>query len=130
MGFYHRRTKNGSENRAFVQAGELSVHVGWTDSQPNVKLEGRVTVDSSPVLRTMLLDLLRRQRGGLIVIEVSELSYLDTSGIATLLEALKSARERSVTLRLIGASGRVRMLAEIVELKKIFNAFGSEVVFS
>ncbi len=113
-----------------MQAGGLSVHVGWTDPQPNVKLEGRVTVDSSPVLRTVLLDLLRRQRGGLVVIEVSKLSYLDTSGIATLLEALKSARERSVTLRLIGASGRVRMLAEIVELKKIFNAFGSEVVFS
>jgi anti-sigma B factor antagonist len=62
-----------------------------------------------------------------VVIDVSALSYLDMSGIATLLEALKAARERSVNLRLAGMSGQVRALAEIAQLDTIYRAWGSEV---
>jgi nicotinate-nucleotide pyrophosphorylase len=51
------------------------------------------------------------------------------SGIATLLEALKAARERSVKLRLTGMSGQARTLAEIAQLDTIFRAWGSEVEF-
>jgi anti-anti-sigma regulatory factor len=51
------------------------------------------------------------------------------SGIATLLEALKAARERSVKLRLAGISGQVRTFAEIVQLDTIFRAWESEVEF-
>jgi anti-anti-sigma factor len=56
-------------------------------------------------------------------------SYLDMSGIATLLEVLKAARERSVKLRLAGMSGQVRTIAEIAQLDTIFRAWGSEVDF-
>jgi anti-anti-sigma regulatory factor len=52
------------------------------------------------------------------------------SGIATLLEALKAARENSAKLRLAGMRGQVRTLAEICQLDTIFRAWGSEVGFS
>jgi anti-sigma B factor antagonist len=64
-----------------------------------------------------------------VIIDLSDLSYLDMSGIATLLEALKAAGERSVKLRLAGLRGEVRMFAEIVQLDTIFRAWGSEVEF-
>ena len=64
-----------------------------------------------------------------MVIELSALSFLDMAGIATLLEALKAARERSVKLRLTGISGQVRALAEIAQLDTIYRAWGSEVEF-
>jgi anti-sigma B factor antagonist len=64
-----------------------------------------------------------------VVIDASALSYLDMSGIATLLEALKAARERSVKLRLTGICGQVRRLAEIAQLDTIYRAWGSEVEF-
>ena len=64
-----------------------------------------------------------------MVIDFSAVSYLDMSGIATLLEALKAARERSVKLRLTGMSGQARTLAEIAQLDTIFRAWGSEVEF-
>jgi anti-anti-sigma regulatory factor len=54
---------------------------------------------------------------------------LDTSGLATLLEALKAAHQRSVTLRVLGITGQSRTLAEVAELDKIFQAVGSEVEF-
>lgn len=88
---------------------------------------GRVTVDSSPTLRSTILDLLRRGAAPVTIIDLSGVSYLDVSGLATLLEALKAARERSVRLRVIGISGKARTLAEVTQLDAIFRAWGSEV---
>ena len=81
------------------------------------------------VLRSALLELLRRSAAPVIVIDLSAVSYLDMSGMATLLETLKAARERSVKLRLTGMSGQSRTLAEIAQLDAIFRAWGSEVEF-
>jgi anti-sigma B factor antagonist len=94
-----------------------------------VAVAGRVTVDSSPNLRAALLDLLRRQAAPVILIDLSGVSYLDMSGLATLLETLKAAREGSVKLRLAGMSGQARALAEIAQLDTIYRNWGSEVEF-
>jgi anti-sigma B factor antagonist len=64
-----------------------------------------------------------------MVIDLSAVSYLDMSGLATLLEALKAALERSVKLRVTGISGEARTLMEIAQLDTIFRAWGSEVRF-
>ena len=101
-----------------------------TASQPiTVGVTGRLTFDSSPQLRSMLLGLLRRVAASVVVIDLSAVTYLDMSGIAILLEALKAARENSVKLRLAGVNGQAGTLAEIVHLDKIFCAWGSEVEF-
>ena len=112
-----------------VEAGEITVHVVPASDQITVAVTGRVTVDSSPGLRSALLELLRRSAARVIVIDLSAVSYLDMSGMATLLETLKAAHERSVRLRLTGMSGQSRTLAEIAQLDAIFRAWGSEVEF-
>ena len=80
-------------------------------------------------MRSVLLGLLRRTTAPVVAIDLSALSYLDISGIATLLEALKAAREQSVKLRLTGMTGQVGNLAKIAQLDTIFRAWGSEVEF-
>jgi anti-sigma B factor antagonist len=115
------------ENR--LEAGEITVHVVPAGDQITVAVAGRVTVDSSPSLRSALLELLRRSATRVFVIDLSAVSYLDMSGMATLLETLKAAHERSVRLRLTGVSGQSRTLAEIAHLDAIFRASGSEVDF-
>lgn len=106
------------------------MRVARTASGTTVAVSGRVTIDSSPHLRSLLLQLLRKEASQTVIIDLSKTSYLDTSGVATLLEALKAARQRPVKLHLIGVSGQVKMLAEILEVAQIFRAAGSEVVFS
>jgi len=54
---------------------------------------------------------------------------MDTSGLATLLEVLNTAHERSLRLRLTGVGGQPRKLVELTELEAIFRASGSEVEF-
>ena len=77
----------------------------------------------------VLLGLLRRNSSPVVAIDMSAVCYLDLSGIATLLEALKAAHECSLKLRLTGMRDRVRALAEIAQLDTIFRAWGSEVEF-
>jgi len=112
-----------------VEAGEITVHVVPGSNQLTVAVAGRTTVDSSPHLRSVLLRLLRTGTAPVVIVDLSALSYLDMSGVATLLESLKAASERSVKLRLAGMSGQVRTLAEIAQLDTIYRAWGSEVEF-
>ncbi len=112
-----------------MEAGEITLHVLPASGHASVVVAGRVTVDSSPKLRTALLDLLRGGGSPVLVIDLSDVTYLDMSGIATLLEALKAARQRSMKLRVTGMNGQSRTLAEIAQLDTIFRAWGSEVEF-
>jgi len=112
-----------------TNAGEMTVQVAPEINHITVAVTGRVSVDSSPDLRSALLDLLRGKAAPIIDIELSGVSYLDTSGLATLLEALKAARERSVILRVTGIGGAARTLAEIAQLDTIFRQWGSQVEF-
>jgi len=126
---FRRWRENAMVEETRLEAGEITVHVAPGSDQLTVAIAGRTTVDTSPDLRSVLLGLLRRVTAPVVVIDATALSYLDMSGIATLLEALKAARERSVKLRLAGMSGQVRKLAEIAQLDTIFRAWGSEVEF-
>jgi len=127
MTLFNRSTKNHHKSRTAIDAGEATIRIVREDSHVNVAVAGRVTVDSSPFLRSALFELLRRGTNRLVVIDVSAVSYLDISGVATLLEALKMAREGSVVLRLTGVKGQARMLAEVMGLDEIFRSSGSEV---
>jgi anti-sigma B factor antagonist len=123
---FRRRTSNAG---AYNAAGEIATQVARTSSQSTVTVTGRVTVDSSPHLRSVLLELLRHGAEPVVVIDLSGVSYLDMSGLATLLEALQAACRRSAALRVMGMTGQSRMLAEIAELDKVFRSAGSEVEF-
>lgn len=105
---------------------ELGIDVPGGASQPRLTVNGRVTVDSSPRLRSALLKLIRSGRSAVLAIDLAGVSYMDTSGIATLLEALKVAHDRSVKLHLEGVNGQPRMLIQATEMDHIFRQNGSE----
>jgi anti-sigma B factor antagonist len=108
-----------------LRTEEANIRIAASGSQPRV---GVITVDSSPRLRTTLLGVIRKSVG-FVVVDLSEVTRIDTSGLATLLEALNSAHEHSVRMRVVGLNGQPRRLAELAQLDQIFRALGSEVEF-
>src|SRR5690242_7218892 len=130
MSVFRRLTKASRENGASAPGGLATVHVLQGASQSTVVVTGRLTVDSSPYLRSQLLAIISGMSGPVMIVDLSAVSYMDTSGLATLLEALSAARDHSVRLRLTGISGQPRQLAELGELDKICRALGSEVELS
>ena len=89
-----------------------------------VRLNGHLGIDTSPDLRDRLLAMLQGQRPKTIVVDVTDVAYIDASGVATLLEALKIARSRQSTLCLKGLQGRMARLFDVMGLLAVFETAG------
>ena len=87
-------------------------------------LSGRITIDSSPELREQLIALLSGEPLEGLTVDLSNVPYMDLSGIATLLEALKIARRRKTGLQLTGLHDRPRYLFEVTGLLSLFENCG------
>jgi anti-sigma B factor antagonist len=95
-----------------------------------VCLNGRLNIDSSPVLRDRLLTMLRGPSPKSIMLDLTEVSYIDVSGLATLIEGLKMARNRQTVLCLKGLQGRPLHLFEVTGLLALFEANGCKAASS
>jgi anti-anti-sigma factor len=115
---------------ASASANELSVETRRGGAHTIVIVTGRVTVDSSPHLRPVLHEAIGGAPPAGVVIDFTAVRYLDTSAIATLLEAATLASKRGVPLGVIGLGGESRLVAEATELDRIFLAMGYEVQFT
>lgn len=86
---------------------------------PTVAIEGRVTVNNSDEIRRKLLTTLH-SRPAQVTVDLSRTTYMDTSGVATLLEAVRIARSQGTRLILAGISGQPRNLFEAGQLDRFF----------
>jgi anti-sigma B factor antagonist len=85
-------------------------------------LKGRLGIESSPELRDRLLGILRRQSPPeTVVIDFEAVSYMDTSGIATLIEALKIARIGGIAMHLQGLQGRLLHFFQATGIGSLFD---------
>ena len=115
---------------ASASANRLSVTTRRAAAHTIVLVTGRVTVDSSPHLRPVLHEAIAAAPPAGVVIDFTAARYLDTSAIATLLEAATLASKRGVSLCVVGLAGETRFVAEATELDRIFLAMGYEVQFT
>jgi anti-sigma B factor antagonist len=84
-----------------------------------ITVEGEVDMSTSPDLREVLIPAVKNDAAH-VVVDLSGVSYIDSSGIATLVEALKFSRKGEVRLTLAGARPSVEAVFELAYLKDIF----------
>jgi anti-sigma B factor antagonist len=89
-----------------------------------LRLNGRLNIESSPRLRDQLLALLQDRSAKAVIINLTKVSYIDSSGVATLIEALKFARVGRVALHLQGLEGRLLHLFEVTGVLALFEMNG------
>ena len=85
---------------------------------------GDVDMNASPDLRASLRPLVNEDNPRL-VIDLSAVPYMDSSGVATLVEAMKLVRNHNGALALCGMNDRVRGIFEIARLDQYFNIHDS-----
>lgn len=95
------------------------------DNVAVIVLTGEVDVYTSPRVKQEIVDLLN---GGTIrlVVDLSGVEYLDSTGLGVLIGGLKRARERDGDLKLVCDNVRIQRIFEITGLTKIFDIFHSE----
>ena len=100
-----------------------------TDLVPSARTEGKAVVASirgdidlhnSPELRTAMLGVLLRHKPSKLILNLGEVSYMDSSAIAVLVESLKKIHAGGGKVYLTNLQPRVKGLLEIARLDTIF----------
>jgi anti-sigma B factor antagonist len=107
-----------------IASDGLEIAIQHGDEGSAIRLRGRLNIASSPALRDRLLAILQAQSPQSVIVDFSDVSYLDSSGIATLIEGLKMARQRQTTLCLRGLQGRLLQLFEVTGISALFDKSG------
>ena len=91
-----------------------------------VDVSGRITLgEGSSALRDVLRDL-SAQGNKKILLNLSEVSYIDSSGIGELVSGFTSVSNGGGTLKLLGLTKRVKDLLQITKLYTVFEVFDDE----
>jgi len=90
-----------------------------------IALSGEVDVYTSPRVKQEVVDLLNAGTTRLIV-DLSGVEYLDSTGLGVLIGGLKRARERDGDLKLVCDNLRILRIFEITGLTKIFEIHRSQ----
>ena len=104
----------------------MQISVRRTDKAAILELTGRIDLSSSAEVRKILLHELRERRTPRVILNLEKVKYIDSSGVASLVEGLKASRDIGSRLSLFGLSPIVREVLQLSRLLKIFEIFENE----
>ena len=102
----------------------LEVNVTRKDNYAIVLISGEVDLYSSPKLRNKIIKL-TDEKFKTIIIDLSNVPYMDSSGVATMVEGLQLTEKYKGNLYLCGLNSMVREVFELSRLDTVFDIFES-----
>jgi anti-sigma B factor antagonist len=81
-------------------------------------LSGDVDLESSPRARELLLGLVRAGRR--VLVDLSGVAYIDSSGVASLIEAFQLARKSGTGFALVAPNPSALRVLQLARLDKVF----------
>jgi anti-sigma B factor antagonist len=90
-----------------------------------VSIQGRINIDTSSEMRRMIAEALR-SIPPVVTVDFSGVTYLDTSGLATLLEASRIARQQGTRLVVAGLHDQPRELLHFTQIDHLLEIAGPE----
>src|SRR3954470_2141989 len=95
-----------------------------TRSLPSVfSPEGAIDLHVSPELRTSLREIIDGEKPKRLIVDLSQVPYIDSSGIAVLIGAMQSLQLEGGVFLIAGAREGVRMIFESAKLDQYFKLF-------
>jgi anti-sigma B factor antagonist len=89
-------------------------------------LNGRITLGEGSVqLRDAIRDLIGKGQKS-ILLNLSEVNYIDSSGLGELVSAYTTARNQGAALKLLGLSKKVNDLLQLTKLYTVFDIYDDE----
>ncbi len=103
----------------YIEQREIIIHIGI------IGLQGRLDANSAPALKDIWEEYASRGMHSLLV-DLHRVEFIDSIGIATLVNGMKQLRSRGGDLKLIGIQPSVRSIFELMTLDKVFTIYASE----
>lgn len=104
----------------------LQISARHLDKTTIFDVSGDIDLASSPELRKALLRELRELRMPRVVLNLKAVKYIDSSGVASLVEGLKASRDVGSRFILFGLNTTIREVLQLSKLLKIFEISESE----
>jgi anti-sigma B factor antagonist len=89
-------------------------------------VSGDIDFANSPVVRDSVLHEIRESRTPRVVVNLSQVRYMDSSGVASLVEGLKASRDLGSRFILFGLSRAAREVLQLSRLIKVFEVYETE----
>ena len=83
-----------------------------------VRLSGEVDLHSSPQAREAILDCLKHKMS--LLVELSAVSYMDSSGVASLVEGYQTAKKQGLEFGLVAVARPAMNVLKLARLDKVF----------
>lgn len=96
----------------------MSIEVQRLDGATVVRLQGEIDLDRSPQVRRSLLAAVHDVP--VVIVDLAAVGYIDSSGVACLVEAYRLAQDRGVEFVLRDPSPAVRKVLRMARLDQVF----------
>jgi anti-sigma B factor antagonist len=100
-----------------VPISELSLATDRTPTETIVRCAGRITSETSHSLKTTVKPLLSDSKT--VVLDLTNVSYMDSSGLGTIVGLYVSAKAANSRLKLINLNQRLKELFSITRLGQV-----------
>ncbi len=99
----------------------MSIEIQTIEQNGNYKIQvsGQVDLYTSPNLRKSLLEAIDKSKET-ITVQLSHVEYMDSSGVATLVEGLRSATKQKKIFQILSPSHAVRKVLNLSRLETVF----------
>ncbi|HZG70350.1 MAG TPA: anti-sigma factor antagonist [Chondromyces sp.] len=98
----------------------MNIDIKELEQQVNVKLAGEIDAYTAPKLRETLFPYTER-KGASVVIDLTDVEYMDSTGLGVFVGLFKSLNANEGSLKLVGLSERLKRLFDITGLADIMN---------
>ncbi|HKV48600.1 MAG TPA: STAS domain-containing protein [Candidatus Acidoferrales bacterium] len=104
----------------------MDIAVRTSDGTSIVELNGDITMRTTPQVRKVLLDQFRDKQSHRVIVNMSGVRYIDSAGVASLVEALRVSRDLKSRFALCGLGKVARQVLELTRLTKVFEIHDDE----
>lgn len=88
-----------------------------------IELSGDIDMNNSPDARKVILTCLKKNRH--VMVDLAEVEYIDSSGVASLVEGFQYARSNGLEFGLVGVSESAMSVLRLARLDQVFRIYDS-----
>jgi len=99
---------------------DIEINIDRNGACSVVHVEGDIDLKTSPELRAAILDLYEKRGQERVILDMAGVNYIDSSGVASLVEGLQEAKKRKARFILSALKDSPRHVLELTRLNKVF----------
>ena len=99
----------------------LEIETVEQDGGVLLQVQGEVDLYTSPDLRAAIIKTIAKTNQETIGIDLGQVAYMDSSGVATLVEGLQQSQKKKIAFCLVAPADSVMKVLQLARLDSIFD---------